>query len=484
MSYIDEKFTSSEFDLEALNEKEEGLIFPSALEDASPTAWTQRLRESYLLQKFIGYPAPGSLKIKSTSWLDGVRGVAAFEVYLFHSMGCWASTVLAWHANAEQNNLFQLPLIRTFVSSGGAAVCLFFAISGYVLTYKSLSWMRERSPQKVYPAVASSMFRRGIRLYLPPIFLTFCEMLATRVGFTPALNFTFVAEATLYAQFVDWLQATNLLVNPAHNFYRAIRGFVTHPKYEAVVWTIPLEFYGSFVCYFLLLVLSKIHSNNLRMTIVALFATFSMALGCWNIFCFATGMLIADINLGQAATQTLSSPSQAPKHTKLWTAIFALCFYVAGFPTLLADAKFNPMPGFEFLLNLTPFTLTMEDHARFLWSLSGVGLLLSISQLPKLKSIFESDFCQYLGRVSFSLYLAHESCLVVFGLRLQTLLFVVTGISRDQGGLSYWFLCVVWYGLITLPIFAVAEVVTRFVDAPSVRFARWLEGRCISIFRS
>jgi peptidoglycan/LPS O-acetylase OafA/YrhL len=465
-------------DLEAMIRTDHGLT-STPIFDTHSTFSSKKLDESSGIQKFLSYPSQGSLKIRSTSWLDGVRGAAALGVYIFHAMGCWAPLVPAWHFDENQNNILQLPILRTFFVSGGAAVSLFFALSGYVLTHKSLRWMRNGSTHQVYPAVASSMFRRGFRLYLPPILLTLCEMVASRFGFTPPLNFTFVPEATFFGQFMDWLSETNRFVNPIYNFQRALQGFVTHPKYDAVVWTIPLEFYGSFVCYTLLFILARIPSNGGRMGFVAVFAVFCMCIGSWNLVCFSTGILIADMNLGQEESDTIPA-SRLSKRGIIWITVFATAFYMAGFPTLsVGDAKLKPMPGFETLRTLTPMSLNMEDHSRFWWSISGVSLLLSISQLPRLKSVFETNFCQYIGKISFSLYLIHEFCIILFGLTIQTFLLRLAGLEPKANTFLYWLICVVWSVLFTLPVFALAAQVEKWVDVPSVNFARWLEGKCL-----
>lgn len=463
-------------ELEAMTRTDQGLV-PKRIFNNSQS-FLKRLQESFIVQKMLCYPEYDSLKLKPTSWLDGVRGVAALEVYIFHAMGCWANIVPAWQSDEHQTNIMQFPIIRTFFVSGGASVCLFFVLSGYVLTHKCLRWIREGQKHQVYPAVASSMFRRGFRLYLPPILLTFCEMLATRFGFGPPLNFTFVPESSLFAQFVDWLGETNRFVNPVYTFRRGIQGFITHTKYDAVVWTIPLEFYGSFMCYILLLLLVWTPSNGVRMGLVAVFAVSCMCLGSWNMFCFSAGMLIADLNLGQEHNDKISSPKQGI----LWSMVFALALYAAGFPTLLSGITL--MPGFETLLSFIPMSLNMEDHARFWWTISGVSLLLSISQLPRLQKVFETNFCQYLGRIAFSLYLVHEFSIVLFGLGLQRFLLHLFGSEEHAYTLGYWLICGVWYLLFTFLVFALAARVERWVDAPSVRFARWLEEKCSKITRT
>ncbi|KAI9053985.1 hypothetical protein LZ554_002929 [Drepanopeziza brunnea f. sp. 'monogermtubi'] len=457
--------------------------YKSPYDDRSRSVF-YRIESSRFLQTFLNYPAPDSLKLKPTSWLDGVRGVAALEVYVFHTISCWRTIFPAFGAQPDQMSLIQLPVIRTLFVTGGCAVCVFFVLSGYVLTYKSLRWMRAGQTQHVYPSVASSMFRRGFRLYLPPILLTFVEMLATRVGYTPPLNFDFVPEASFGAALLDWLKETCYLVIPYYNFIPAIQGFVIHPKYDPVIWTIPLEFYGSFTVYLLLLLVVRVPSNGTRMALVAMFAVMSMFLGSWNSFCFAMGMLLADYNLAQEedGTMPVLKPS---KHSKLLIFVFVVALYFAGFPTLsYEEAHRYPMPGYETMRKLIPISLNMEDHARWWWSFAGVSLLFCISQLPALKSVFESNLCQYLGKIAFSLYLVHQLCVIIFGFWLQNALLWIFGVPTHSMTWLYWAISWLWYVPFTTVVFAFAALVERFVDQGSVRFARWVESKCLELYRN
>lgn len=432
---------------------------------------------SSALEILLCFPPPDSLRITSTSWLDGVRGVAALAVYIFHAMAIWAIIVPAWHADEMQNSVFQMPLIRTFFVSGGSAVSVFFTLSGYVLTHKSLRWIRKGSTHLVYSAVASSAFRRGFRLFIPPIILTFCEMIATRFGFFPPLSFGFVIEPSFSGQFLDWLWETNKFVNPYFNAKQAILGSVVdHPRYDAVIWTIPIEYYGSVVCYLLLLVLVYIPSNAARITLLSVFAISCMAIGSWNLFCFTSGILIANLNLSQDEND---NPPPSPKKSKIYLALFIAAFYIAGLPTMgTPETHTNPMPGFETLRLLTPKKIHLLDLSRFWWSISGVSILLSISQLPRLKRIFESPLCQYFGKISFALYLIHEFCIILFGLGLQRTFCWIAGVEPKAGGVVHWVVCLVWFVVFTGVVFGISGQVERWVDRPSVQFSKWFEGRC------
>ena len=124
-------------------------------------------------------------KLYPTSYLDGLRGVAALFVVIHHYAYTFtASSLQGWHAGPEgsHNWFFQLPLIRV-VHSGRFMVAIFFVISGYVLSYRSLKLAREGKPAELLDSLASSVFRRWLRLHLPVIVSTFIAFLAARANF-------------------------------------------------------------------------------------------------------------------------------------------------------------------------------------------------------------------------------------------------------------------------------------------------------------
>ncbi len=110
----------------------------------------------------------------------------------------------------------------------------------------------------------------------------------------------------------------------------------------------------------------------------------------------------------------------------------------------------------------------------------------AIPRLPLLKSFFETRFNQYLGRISFALYLVHGPILWVLGDRL----YVVTGWYREAHEINTPFLInsfplskggplglepsFLVPHLILLPFTLwMAEIVTKLVDEPAVRFSQW-----------
>ena len=91
-------------------------------------------------------------KLHNTAYLDGMRGLAAFAVFLCHlSYGTWDTGHVygAGEPGEKSANtyLLQLPIIRLFYS-GPPMVAIFFVISGYALSYKPLKQMRNRKRRR------------------------------------------------------------------------------------------------------------------------------------------------------------------------------------------------------------------------------------------------------------------------------------------------------------------------------------------------
>ena len=127
---------------------------------------------------------PGSPKklLRRTAWLDGLRGFAAFIVYLHHNQ-LWAHDI---HGNSVFENAFgyegrhyfvALPFIRHFFSGGHFAVAIFFVISGYVLSVKSLGSIQKSQHIVSADSIGSALFRRWLRLYIPVIGFTLSWMI-------------------------------------------------------------------------------------------------------------------------------------------------------------------------------------------------------------------------------------------------------------------------------------------------------------------
>jgi hypothetical protein len=121
-------------------------------------------------------------KLLSTSYLDGVRGIAALFVLFHHyALAFTSCSSYGWKSreDAPDDWFLQLPLIRV-VHSGRFMVTIFFVLSGYVLSYRGLKLARDGEPVKLLDSLATSVFKRWIRLSIPVIGSTYIGFLLTR----------------------------------------------------------------------------------------------------------------------------------------------------------------------------------------------------------------------------------------------------------------------------------------------------------------
>jgi len=135
------------------------------------------LSTRHILRTLFNYPETRA-QLRSTAWLDGLRGVAAFEVliYHYHLQFLGYDHNPAYGSRRDTYQWWRLPYIRNFYHSGHAMVNVFFLISGFVLTQRSLTLIRSQNYDKLYPSISSAVFRRAIRIYLPCFAITFVGM--------------------------------------------------------------------------------------------------------------------------------------------------------------------------------------------------------------------------------------------------------------------------------------------------------------------
>ena len=130
-----------------------------------PTSWT-------------GSGGSQPTRLRPTAYLDGLRGFAAFLVYVHHHQ--------LWPRSKSQTDIIEnafgyrgqfyfaaFPGIRTFFGGGHWAVATFFVISGYVLSVKPLSLIHAGDQAKLADNLSSALFRRWLRLFIPVICTTF-----------------------------------------------------------------------------------------------------------------------------------------------------------------------------------------------------------------------------------------------------------------------------------------------------------------------
>jgi peptidoglycan/LPS O-acetylase OafA/YrhL len=379
-----------------------------------------------------------------------------------------------------QHNLWfhQLPIFR-LAYSGTAAVSIFFVISGFALSYKPLKLAPSGNPSLSLMSVASSTFRRGFRLILPPAAVMLVTMLAVWVGLfengrraTEDRNIiTEIPEhhaermETFFAQALDWCHAMGGMINVF-----SWKDF--HPVYDVHLWTIATELRCSLALFLVLPVVVRM-KTPLRYGFEIFLVLGTYLWGRWDLKLFFAGMIIADLSLG-LNTQGLPTRYSPPSwiQTILKTFILLSSLHLLSAP----DFCISNTPGYTLLGDLIPSIDT--NPVRF-WPGLGAMLLVSLIAFSPSTSFpnrfFNHPVIQYPGKLSFSLYIVHGPILHTLGYWLWPAMWEVTGrftVLRYVVGFGMSYMV---YGVVFV---WVSDLVWRSVDLKAVRAARWVEGLC------
>ncbi|EJP66150.1 acyltransferase-like protein [Beauveria bassiana ARSEF 2860] len=448
-----------------------------------------------------GAPHKPSRGHSATAYLSGVRGVAAVIVFLFHST--WALTAAVddgyglWNAN---HHVLQLPLLR-LVHAGHAMVGIFFLIGGYVNAVKPLQLMRERRHAELVPAVAASLLRRGIRLYMPALVAMLATALLTYAGaFEPARrnmdtlkdlfywpDFHPGRKETLAATLRDWQQQVLQLMNPWQQPH--------YPHLDPHLWTVTLEFRASLVVSLSLSAVACCRVGS-RLAILTLLTLFSLRCDRWEIALFLTGAVLAELDLMRkdAARATASLPAArdmidldveakrdaAPpprppaEHRvirSLGIMLIALAgMYLMSFPPSHAEETQGFMLIYKWLV-----PSWTNDPKRYVLGPGAVLFMIAVSSSATLQRPFLTATAQYLGTVSYALYIVHGPVLHSVGYVVTPVVMAVTGLETDRE----WAMGMVLSTVINFAVaLGVADVFYRFVDVGSVRMATAFQRMC------
>lgn len=431
-----------------------------------------------------GSDAPRQLR--PTAYLDGLRGFAAFLVYIHHHQ-LWAHDLRAYvvfenaYGYDNEYHLATLPGIRNFFTGGHMAVGIFYIISGYVLSVKPLSLIHAGEHMKLYDNIASAFFRRWFRLYIPIMVTTLVIAVSWHLLGNAFWNPTWEAKSTIAEELWNWYTEIK-------NFSFIYKEGWMWVSYNTHLWSIPLEMRGSLVTYIACIALGRASHKARLLCLLALTYYFLYIVDGYYCALFTAGMIHCDLDLlskreGGYFPRWLRRLE--PYKVPIFYFLFAFGMYLGGVPSHTQDIEdLRKSPGWYYLSFLKP--QAVFDYKWFYLFLAGNMIVACIPRMPWLKRFFESRFCQFLGRVSFSLYLVHGPILATVGDRLYYIVGWVRDATDKHERVAHWAnlfplpktgpmgleLGFLLPNLILLPLTLwVADVVTRAVDDPAVKIA-------------
>ena len=367
------------------------------------------------------------------AWLDGLRGVAALVVLLAHFKelvlpGSEARLHFAFEPYLERS-----PLMILFASH--LAVLIFFIHSGFVLSWKYLNAPDAR-------ILLSMAIRRFFRLGIPIGFAVWFAYALMRAGLMSnaaaaemsgspgAFNNIYTFTPTLYSAIVDSTVGVLLFTN-----YR----------YNGAFWTMPIELICSYAVFIVLPLVVRLETNLLGLLL--LLASIQLLAPYPWLICFLIGILF--VRLAREGHFAVGVRWMADQHRAIPILLAALAISFALWPQWIAAHLSLP----EFL---------NPDEA--LQILSGALIIALLFCSPAAQRLLGSPLAQFLGRLSFPVYLLHLPILC----SLTSRLFIVL----HGAGWPYAANCALTFVATLAATYVAAYLMAISVDAWAINFGK------------
>lgn len=377
--------------------------------------------------------------------LEGLRGVAAIcvvgyhFVLAFYAFAVWGPGVGDIRHSGLESIVFGNPAM-VFLS-GTFSVAIFFVLSGFVL---SIGFFQTGGKLEIIKKLAA---KRYLRLMIPALASVLIAYILLKS------DLSHVNEAVVLSH-SPWL-TTIWTVTPhlIDALYNGLIGAFVLPNnpYNAVLWTMSLEFLGSLLVFGFLALLGNTRYRPLLYAglIIISFNTWFMP--------FFAGMILADLYASGRLRQ-------AKRNLLYAIPILLVGLFLGGFP--IGELGGTVYQGFAISsLKLSWLTVYLSLGAILV-----VGVVLTTTQVA---NIFKLKWIAVLGKYTFSLYLVHT--LILF--TLTTGLFVT---FHQSWGLGY-NRSFVLSTLISIPVLVGATYLfERYVDAKSIKFSSWAAGLMLS----
>jgi len=313
------------------------------------------------------------------TYLDGLRGIAAVNVMIMHFFVALApAMVYGNQLPSHFGNLDQLfsstPL--GLIGAGNFSVCIFFVLSGYVLTQKYFK-TRDNS------IIISSAVRRYIRLFVPVFAAVMLSYLLASTGL-----YRYYIETMTISAGSNYRDYWNFTPDILDAVKQAVWGsFFIGGKtvYDPVLWTMKIEFFGSMLVFAMALLFGSLRSRW----------TFYLAAAVLFLNSFYLALII-----GMVFADTFSSKTPVFKtgNKTILSIILIAGLFLGSYP--LSPVTTDSLYGF---LNNGLF-----KTPEVTYHIIGAGMTIYVLlNSRRMQNFFSSPVPVFLGKISYSLYLIH-----------------------------------------------------------------------------
>lgn len=392
----------------------------------------------------------------STDYLDGVRGLASLIVFVFHWTHMHFPNIFGGYHSDKHNSIWLLPGPR-FLYSGPAMVCVFFVLSGFVLTRRFVQKMHAHDFDTLYSGLTSLTFRRAVRLFLPSLASCVLAYLCASLGIIPIPAHDEDGHVFRHGPH-QFLRYIDLETNP-YTWESYMGGY-----YNRQLWSIVTEFRGSLVTFLMVLGLARTRMS-IRVLVEMAITVHAFVHQRWDVALFITGMLLAELDVFVHMSRSRTAIMQERQMKVVFWFMICAGMYLAGFPREDAVNSY----GYGFANHRWP---SGWYKRRFWLSIASILLVTPLPFLPNLQSFFCTRLMRYLGKISFALYLVHGLGNKTVGSWLMKLVWMVVGKHGYKTYISSYVICTMLY----VPIIIWwSDMYWRAFDIPATKFAKWLE---------
>lgn len=362
--------------------------------------------------------------------LDSLRGLAALAVFLSHIM-------LIFNLSFYALVLFEFGPFRALVA-GSEAVMLFFILSGFVL---SLPFYKRKSF-----AYNTYVIKRICRIYIPYIF---------------AVILAFVCKELFYdgriSGLSDWFNGlwdTSITSKEIVNHLLLVTNFSSN--LNVVVWSLVHEMRISFVFPFVMLILLRVNSikgiilafSCSVLSVIFVFLTNADYLGTeLFVSIHYTALFIVGALLAKHRKYLINSYKNLSRNIKVLLFFVGIILYVYAHPSFVLNMLIPDMH---------PFYRTVIDS----WLIAGGACILIVSALSAgaFSRLLNNKFINYLGKISYSLYLTH---IVV----LTSTMYILSG------KLPFWSICLI----AIISTLVISSVMYEIVEKSAIKLGKSIE---------
>jgi len=378
--------------------------------------------------------------------LEGVRGIAALAVVLWHFLYAFypALTIgkISLAHTSYEKYIYGTPFAVIF--SGTFAVAIFFILSGFVLSIGYFKTGRGSIVQKL-------AMSRYLRLMLPACASVLIAFFLMSIGLShvPEAIGHFTGSQSWLS---SWSFDTSLLhaiKNGVIDIFMYVGPTAAASPFNNVLWTMHTEFFGSFVVFAFLMFFAKYRLRWMLYVVMGI-----AALNTWFLP-FILGMTLAD----------LYAHGYLDKLRRWWIVLGLLLIgiFLGSFPNgRVVGTMYEPMKH----IGLARLTGINNFNYEILYLTLGAlmvvgGVLLS----TRLASWLARPRIAALGKYTFALYLTHLLVLYTVACSLVLALHGTVGYNKSVA------IAVV----VSIPfVWSVTYLFERYIDAPAIKFSKYL----------